>query len=79
MGLDIWHGTRKKNTMHSNQTGSFMFELSFICPLEYKLKWPDPSQNICQIQTFAKLHKSVQIIPRKVWYVSKLGVEEWLW
>ena len=34
------------NTMHRNQTGSFMFDLSFICPLEYKLNWPAPSQNI---------------------------------
>ena len=54
------------NTMHRNQTGSFMFDLSFMCPLEYKLKWPAPSQNICQMQTFAKPHEDVQIIPRKV-------------
>ena len=55
----------KMNTMHRNQTGSFMFDLSFMCPLEYKWNWPPPSQNICQMQTCSK-PQNVQIIPRKV-------------
>ena len=45
----------KMNTMHRNQTGSFMFDLSFICPLEYKLNWPAPSQNICANRKMSNL------------------------
>ena len=46
----------KMNTMHRNQTGSFMFDLSFLlCPLEYKSNWPAPSQNICANRKMSNL------------------------